>query len=104
MLTQPKQVELEALKNSGLKTLNEIAPIAQELLGGIKTKKQGHPLLNIVQQLGGKYVPIRGMILGGFIGSLLAMYLGFYEAGHKHLGIVNHGGGDHGSNTNSKFK
>ncbi len=96
-LTQPKQVELEALKSSGLKTLNEIAPIAQELLGGIKTKKQGHPLLNIVQQLGGKYVPIRGMILGGFIGSLLAMYLGFYEAGHKHLGIETHGGGgDHG--------
>jgi hypothetical protein len=60
---------------------------------GIPISKNGNIARNIYQDLIGKFIPWKGMILGSFIGSMFAMYFGYYEMGHKHLSIENHEGG-----------
>jgi len=86
-LTDPKQEWLKELGNSGLKTLNEIAPMAHEMLGGLDIRKHANAFKNTWDDVVMKYIPLRGMALGALIGGVLAMKAGYYEAGHKHLNI-----------------
>ncbi|MCS6267085.1 MAG: hypothetical protein H2174_05925 [Vampirovibrio sp.] len=86
-LSEPKQEWLKELKNSSLKTLNEIAPMAHEMLGGLDIRKNANAFKNTWDDVVMKYIPLRGMALGALIGGVLAMRAGYYEAGHKHLNI-----------------
>ncbi len=86
-LSQDKQTTLEQLKNSGLKALHEIAPLASELLGGKGKKQTKNAMQHFLDDILFKYLPGRAMLLGAFIGGVLAVKAGYYEAGHKHLNI-----------------
>ena len=86
-LTDPKQEWLKELGNSSVKTLNEIAPMAHEMLGGLDIRKHANAFKNTWDDVVMKYIPLRGMALGALIGGVLAMRAGYYEAGHKHLNI-----------------
>lgn len=88
---------LNGLVSSGKKSMEELAPLAKDMLEGIPISKNGNIAKNTFQDLIGKFVPWKGMVLGGFIGSIFAMWAGYYEMGHKHLSIENHEGGHEGN-------
>ena len=99
-LSDTKKALLENLSQTAGKTLNELAPFAQEMLGGLSQSPNKNILKSIANEaLLLKFIPWRGMILGTLIGGLLAMKANYYEMGHKHLGIETHGGseGSHGN-------
>lgn len=89
-LSETIKGKLKNLANSGLKTLDELVPLIKEILG-VDMRRNTNAIKNTFGELL-KYVPLKGMALGALLGSVFAMYYGYYEMGHKHLSIDSHGG------------
>ena len=91
IIAEDKKLLLESIASSGFKKLDELTPLAKEVLGGVDIKRHTNAAKNTFGEIL-KYIPARGMALGALLGSVLAMYYGYYEMGHKHLSIESHGG------------
>ena len=91
IIAEDKKLLLESIASSGFKKLDELTPLAKEVLGGVDIKRHTNAAKNTFGEIL-KYIPARGMALGALLGSVFAMYYGYYEMGHKHLSIESHGG------------